>query len=892
MNLLNRLTIKNLKLNQKRTIVTIIGIILSIAMLTAVASMFFSARASLIAYQIDQKGNYHYGFQDVPIEEIKTFELHRKIEQFTTIENLGYAKLDGIQNEYKPYVYVKGFSENGFEMMSVKLVEGRLPKNQQEIVVSEHLESNGGVAYQVGDKIALELGTRMSEGHELVQGNPFSPEVSEEIVNTKTQEYEVVGIIERLPMHLEPYSAPGYTMLTCSEKGTLSDKAESGNLDVYLRYQKQDLKHHMEITADILGVDKKTFELYSTGEFYMLGEKEQQAIMEEVENGKYQYGENRNLLMLETGIIQDGTLQFLAGAALIVAAIIIFTSVYCIKNSFDISITEKIRQYGMLSSIGATKKQIKRNVYHEAFVLGIIGLPVGMLSGIFASYVLLEISDYLLGNSVSFKLKFAFSWLTIIFSVLLGVLTIFLSARSSAVKASKIMPIQAIRNSAEIKIKAKQVKTPRWVGKLFGIGGEISYKNLQRSKKKYRTTVISIVICVMVFISVSSFVDFAYKTVRVNYTTHNYNIVVYLGPMGMAESKLNEVREIESVEQAVKNVGTHIRFTTDRYTKEYIAYCREQGMYPLSEDQETIEVEDSLSVRVIDQKSYKAYVKELGLDFEEVEGKGILVNRIFTTHITEEGQEKQIEMDTYTFQSGDVITGEVVRSVDEEGKEIKESVEIEIAALATKVPMGCQEFPSWNYMIVGEELGEKLLSEQYHGSIFIQSNDANETQKELETILGSGIEDIFNYEAQVEQEHSLFLLIAIFLYGFITVIALIGVTNIFNTIITNMNLRRREFAMLKSVGMTRKEFNRMIQLESFFYGTKSLLIGIPLGCALSYFIYYVMMSGMISITYELPWKAILISVVTVFVLVGVIMRYSIGKIEKQNIIETIRNENI
>ena len=143
----------------------------------------------------------------------------------------------------------------------------------------------------------------------------------------------------------------------------------------------------------------------------------------------------------------------------------------------------------------------------------------------------------------------------------------------------------------------------------------------------------------------------------------------------------------------------------------------------------------------------------------------------------------------------------------------------------------------------------------------------------------------------VDQQNRIILVISIFLYGFITVITLIGVTNIFNTITTNMILRSKEFAMLKSIGMTNKEFNRMIRLESIMYGTKSLMIGIPIGLALSYAIYK---SVAIKTNYGfmIPWWPIIISIIFVFIIVRITMKYSLDKINKQNIVETIRNDNI
>lgn len=884
MTLLNKLTIKNLKLNQKRTIVTIIGIILSVAMLTAVASMFFSARASLIAYQIEKNGDYHYSFKDVPKEDVETFRLNRKIEEIYLTENLGYAKLNGIQNEYKPYLYVKGFTKDAFDALSISLVEGRFPENENEIAIPEHLKENGGVEIKVGEKITLNIGRRVSEGHEQNQNNPYDETLAEEIVDAQSYEYEVVGIIKRLSMEVEPYSAPGYTCLTCKAEDSMN-----GSVDVYARYAKDDLKNHLYTTANILEVDEEAFAtLYGSDELWEFSEEELNALYDKVGQVIYpDYTWNDTLLMLETGILKEPTLQVLAIAGLIVVAIIIFTSIYCIKNSFDISITEKIRQYGMLASIGATRRQIKRNVYYEAMILGAAGIPLGILSGLFASYVLIHVSDYFMKDLVGLNMIFSFSWTAVILSVLLGFITVLLSARKSAVKASKIAPIQAIRNSDEIKITAKGIKTPKWVGKLFGIGGEISYKNLQRSKKKYRTTVTSIVVCVMVFISVSSFVDLAFETVKIQYKDYEYNMMVGYGSREGIEEKIDEIFELEHIEECSNQVSTTLRFTTDKYTEEY-----KEFMFADSDAMKNAAFEDSVSVHVLDNQSFKNYTEELGLDFEEARDKGILVNTIYANkYIEEKNQSVEVQMEEFTYKSGDTISG-YVEMETEEGQTEKKNVDIKLAAVTDKVPFGMNSYLNWGNLIVGEDYKEEIIDSSYHGYVYMNSSNTTETREDLSELLKDYQISVSDFEEAVRSEESLFTLIAIFLYGFITVIALIGVTNIFNTITTNMNLRRREFAMLKSVGMTEKEFRRMIQLESLFYGMKSLLIGIPIGCVLSYIIYRVLTGGSVIIKYQLPVSAILISVIAVLLLVTVIMRYSMNKINKQNIIETIRNENI
>ena len=162
MDLLKRFTIKNLKLNKKRTIVTIIGIILSVALITAVGTMFMSARASLIEYEVQTKGNFHAVFRDVDAKEINDFTLNRKVSEVFLSQNLGYSKLDGIKNEYKPYIYVRAYSKASMENLGVNITQGRLPENENEIVIPNHLDTNGGLELELGDKIYLEVGQRQS----------------------------------------------------------------------------------------------------------------------------------------------------------------------------------------------------------------------------------------------------------------------------------------------------------------------------------------------------------------------------------------------------------------------------------------------------------------------------------------------------------------------------------------------------------------------------------------------------------------------------------------------------------------------------------------------------------------------------------------------------------
>ena len=175
----------------------------------------------------------------------------------------------------------------------------------------------------------------------------------------------------------------------------------------------------------------------------------------------------------------------------------------------------------------------------------------------------------------------------------------------------------------------------------------------------------------------------------------------------------------------------------------------------------------------------------------------------------------------------------------------------------------------------------------------VENADAAEEILSKESFEGSGTVTFFNnMERVVSGMRALILLIEIFVYGFILVISLIGLTNIFNTITNNIKLRQKEFATLLSIGTTKKEFNRMVGLESLLYTVKSLLIGLPLGLGAGVVIYLMYGQTLGGMSYIFPWKAVLISILVVLILLWVIMRFSIRKVSKMNVIETIRNDNI
>ena len=878
MKVLNELSVKDLKLNKKRSIVIIIGIILSTALICGVAGLVTSFQKTFVETAKKNQGNYHTIFYDVPKDELKYIEENRGVKDYYLSEGIGYSYLPNVTvttstgAEEKPYVNIIAMDNKFLNNMAIELKDGRLPENDEEIVVSARINQKFKTNYKVGDTITLNVGELKEDLSD-----------TNEIINTTPKTYKIVGIINRPTTTIEPYEAEWFTVITKMQ--TIKKQA---NIAV-LYTSPYDYKKNTEYINKMIevkegeNVDKSELTIFNgLDKFY--------------KSYKYKIEINKDLLSYEGASLDDSTLKIIYRLGAFIMGIVLVSSVFVIRNGFAISITERLKQYGMLSSIGATKKQIKKSVYFEGFILGIIGIPLGILSGVFAIYILVNVVNYILKDYVSSGslLTYSMSWVAIVVSVIVSIVTIWLSCRRSAKKASKITPIEAIRSSEDVKLKAKKIKCPKIITKIFKTGGEIAYKNLKRSKKKYRTTVISIIVSVVIFIAISSFIQYGFKMSNSYYTEKNYNYVVYAYTTASNEDKekfaeeqaknykmLTDISNLPDIGEFSINKTNAFEINMDeKHESELTDYGKDvKARY--EEPEEDGKKIDTINVISLSKDVYKRYLKKIGGNYETYKEGAILIDN----NITYDEKGKRIQGSMYIWKKGDTVTGKI------NDKEYN----IKIVAKTEERPNGVENlYNTHAYFIVSEEFINK--TGYISASLYTQSNDTEKLDKEIEqykkenNLTNSNL-NTFNMEESIKAENAIVLVISIFLYGFIGVITLIGITNIFNTITTNMNLRKKEFAMLKSIGMTKKEFNRMIRLESIFYGVKSLIIGIPIGIVLSYGMYKVFENSM-EMEYILPYKAIVVTVIFVAVIIGIIMKYSMSKINKQNIIETIRNDNI
>lgn len=879
MKLLNKLTLKNLRLNKVRTIVTIVGIMLSAALITVVSGMALSGRQTMIDGQKTWSGNYDVALDIIDTAKIDKIRQNRNVENAFYKERLGYARTKNADGEICDYS-VLAMSENTYgNCFKIDLIKGKFPTNSGEAVVTKSFKTQDGKNVKVGDKITLDVGVLTDkdgnvpdeEGiHNLLQKdfNKCS------IIDTVKRTYTVTGIIER-PKTSELYDPSNFSMIyTVSDEKAPVEAIKTKHMNkLYIAYTPQSESNYLQNTADILGFKADDMSNVISDE---ISPEDQQT------SGINAYEFNSILLSMKGYGSNEATNTVIFSLAVIIIIIVMLASVFVIRNSFAISITEKTSMYGMLASVGATKRQIRRNVLFEGFILGLIGIPLGILLGLGVNAILITILNSVLGDMLSgAKFVFVTPTIPIICAIVLSAVTIFCSSFFIALRASRIPPLVAIRGNKDIKVKNnKPYRTSKLTKKLFGVGGEIASKSLKRSRKKYRTTVISIVVSVAMFIAVSAFMDYG-----MTYTEHYYGKTDYSYMVSGIDTK--QAQTIEKMPEIENYLTVGLQYghvSADVPVNE----CGENFLYDNADGTKSFSVE----FLEFEHDTFVQICRELKLDYNKVKG-GVLVYSQVTPDNSESGNSsKPMKLfgktapTKFIVYGNELIAGKLkVSSVFDEIPKSADSVIGEGTILGQGLIIGEQG-------VISPQLGE------HECYITLYANTSNHTSltNRIESMPSTGDSEsyisIFDYEETVRQFNAVMLIVGIFVYGFIGVISLIGMTNIFNTISTNMQLRSKEFASLKSIGMTKKEFNRMIRLESLMYGIKSLIIGIPLGVLGVFAIFSAFSNGNVPMSFVFPWKAILISIAAVFIVVWLIMKYSISKVNKQNIIETIRNDNI
>ena len=850
MSILNRLTIKNLRLNKKRTIVTIIGIILSTALMVGIGLLFSSFQDLMIRDTIGYSGKYEAKYNDVDL--IKLNDIKNKNFTYFYEKPIGFSKIES-SNEYKPYMYITSVNKEYFN--ELKLVDGSFPKNENEVVISNHVITNGGLNYKVGDIVTFKYGKRNIEGNDTLANSELVD--GEFLTNEGTYTYKIVGIVDR--SNFESYSASGYTAFTVDVN---SDK---GNVNLYVMFNK----------------NKKII-------------KQSEELAKELNyNGDINY--NSTLLALYGESTYGNVMSSMGGMMIIMLSLVSIGCIIVIYNSFAISVMERKKEFGLLSSIGATKRQLSHTVFFEAVVVGVIGIILGILGAYIGIGCVILIINNLISDMLEYKLHLVTNPLFIIIPVIFMIIVIGVSAFIPSRRASKVSPIEAIRQNDDIKINKKKIRTSKLVLKLFGIEGEIALKNIKRNKKKYRVTIVSLFISIVLFISFSSYMNYTLNTASsvMGEVPYDYQISYFGDDPNNDKEALDKINEIvkssdvkEYVSYSVSNLSIIGNYTySDEYLDFYKSAYGDDGIKALNNLKYQY-----ISIYILDDNSYNKYKKLIGIDNDSV----ILLNKFKGVSY---GNNKRVNYNIPVINNGNINIK--ICNFDDNDEDVDTTKycnkNIDNIFVTNKSFDLIEEFSYMDdfKLIVNKKLYDSISD---GGADFTQfniiSDNTNNIDKLTKDLDKYSNVNYTNIKEAMKQANNLILVVKILMYGFISLVTLIGVTSVFNTISTSMALRKREFAVLRSIGLTNRGFNKILFFESLFFGMKSLIFAIPVSIGITVLIHYAL-ADMVSIsTIIIPWKYIIISIVSVFVIVLLTMMYSTSKIKKHNIIEQIREENI
>lgn len=857
MNIFHKVAWKNLLKNRTRTLVTVMGVILSTTLFTAVATFGTSLIDYLIRAEIAQGGNWHIQFSGVAPDQREAFLQGEEIAQAAVYENLGYARLEEVKeaSEDKPYLFLAGLDQAAFETLPVQLISGKMPENDRELLIPDHLALKAGIRIRPGTEIFLEVGQRMAEGTVLTQCDPY--EEGESLVDLTGKTYTVTGTYAR--PGFEVHTSPGYTLITRTdgEVGAGED-VPSASFTVLLT-----LKNPRHIQD--------------------YGESRKEA-------GAGPYEINEKLLRF-MGITENRLFNtFLYTVGGVLAAIIMVGSVFLIYNSFHISLGERVHQLGILMSVGATAKQLRGTVVFEGLCIGGMGIPLGILTGIGSVRVLLPMVSQAFQGAFyeGVPLKLAVSWPALAAAAGISLVTILVSAYLPAKKAAAMPVMECIRQTGEIRVEARRIRTPGFVWKWYGLEGTLALKNFKRNRKRCRSIILSLTLSVVLAVAGSGF-STTLKRVGREILAQTADGDLLFSTQELPEDEFfrlyEQMKDAEGVTESTWQADPSYRCRTEDLPEDFLAeYRQAMGDGSTGPVQEFI-----LDAQFIEDERYYDFVESLGLPREDFGGQ----------------QGKVLVCGINTRENAPLFVGNslhlTLESSDGEGEKEVCAVFQESYPLDVGYIRDSGEVPAYSFLMTAPMSARSWFdpvrpADAVHLGATFWSKAPSRTLARLENLIQEETTmadyTLVDLSAAFGMFRNLNFVIDLFTSVFVVMLSLIAVANVFNTISTNFRLRRREFAMLRSVGMSDREFYRMIKFECAFYGIQTLLYSVPIATVLAWLIFQALVSieELDHMAFVFPWAAMGTSVLGVFGVVFLTMVYAAGKIRKENIIDALRDD--
>ncbi|WP_353893014.1 ABC transporter permease [Proteinivorax hydrogeniformans] len=841
------LALRYLWQQKKRTGLTILGIIISVSMITSIGTILMSFRDTEIQRIKEEEGAHHVTFYGLDLDQYSFLKANSKLNKVAMEIPAGhgyigaqYSNTADIPKDATTVNFI-GYNGDFFELSRFKLTEGRGPEKKNEVALEEWLLHRHDLS--VGDMVELPLGhIHRYEGDEGVWIDEFSL--------NKVKKFEIVGTVTRPHKGIAGVGVLPY--------------------DVALENQGERSPNAFFTVKSGLSVTDTTEEI---------------AREINLEEGRPYY--NRYLLLLKGQVVDDGAAREFAAIGSIVlflVSLVTLATIAVIYNSFNISMLERVKQFGIMRSIGATPKQIRRIVYVEAAIQSVIAIPLGLMAGVLAMhtvfYLLSKDAYSTLGNFTVTTSPFV-----LLISAIVGFIAVIFSALIPAVNAGRKQPLEAIFYRPKLKKQKYKKRKGFILSKLFSWEISLAYKNLQRNKKRFIITAFSLSISVILFIVFSIFSHYALRIDSTRaYYTEDFELVNNETKVLYSDQDYTDILELTGVESAYPKMEywAELIISPDDVSRQYEQQLNKPNGERLNDPI------DGMDVRIIgyNKALFNLAEKELtagSVNYSELkESAGVLLvqnNRIFT--------DTGLSIVPVTdYSVGDTVTIDLGEG---------EKFEYKVMGILDRAPIG-NDFGTNGepFVIMADEIYQDTVVEGYDG-FYVNAEEGIDSTTHMAlndelTLITERVNGFVHDNLHlVRRDRQVMREISVFIYGFIVLISVIGALNIINTVSTNLLTRTKEFAMLRAVGMGPKSLINMIRYEAILSGVIGVIYGCIIGNLLGYWLYN-LMSDIREVPWEFPWTPNIIVIIAAIVVSLLASRATVQRVKEMNIIDTLREE--
>lgn len=760
---------------------------------------------------------WHALYRNVDESTVMKLAAHHDVKTYGLRSDAGYMNLEDAT------VSMMYMDRTGMELYKVKLKEGQLPQKENDIVVSKGILEALGQNGKIGDTITV----------------PYQILKDDGLDYTKEKDFRICGFLADNESSKEQKQ---YTSLV-SEAFL---KAEIPVEQVKYRFLLQVNGQKGNTTADYTETIQNIARQFGISEDDM----------------------NINKEYLAANYVDPATIPVIVGIMLIV----VLAGIITIYSVYYVSMNQRVREFGKLKAIGATKRQLRQIVLREGMGVALFAIPIGLLIGTVAvKVVLLQFVEHAKDSNVLITEAYKvvakgevqlYYWWIYLLAIAVTLCTVYLSLMKPMRMAAKVSEIEAMRYQGG----SKRQKSSRKGYQFLNIG-RLTKKNLAENKKKSTITIVSMAVTGIFVMMVATVLSCA-------------------NPMESAKSSIVGQYEISPIVESGNKEHPEYEWAEVQKNNPL-----NEGLKQQIEELDGVERVDVFTALKVsggpfEEKIGTEFINGVPEEYAEELKKGITEGNV--TYEELKSGDKVILDRALLHWYPDIKVGDKLKLNIHDGDNTFQK-EIEVAAIG-EYGTG---LTNYNCLIMAKEGAEKLTINN-SSSYFqvIADKDYDEAlEASLQAIVdGSGRLQMRTWKNEYDTWENAIQMTRGACYAFIIILAAISIMNLINTMINSVHVRKKELGMMQAIGMSDRQLMKMLQLEGIFYTVGTLIISIGVGSLAGYPLFlYAKRTGMFDIsTYHYPVTAAIIIILTLFVIQMLLAIFIAKSVRKDSLIERIR----